>query len=134
MNLEERINRINIEFLERDCKPPSKNKVQQSPEETVREIIRYFIYKDYDGTRIPVISRHALKREIIRLKKCDMIHVNRILNEMDLLGFEYCIEGSTLPSDSLDGTPIYNIVKFAELRGYVTDQESKDLKIKSFRF
>lgn len=134
MNLEERINRINIEFLERDCKPPSKNKVQQPPEEIVREIIRYFIYNDFDGTRSPVISRHALKREIIRLKKCDVLHVNRILDEMDLLEFEYCIEGSTSPSYSSDGTSIYNIVKFAELRGYVTNQESNDLKIKSSRF
>jgi len=124
MNLEERINRINIEFLERDCKSILKNTVQPISKDEVCEIVRYLICQKEDYLLSATYSEYELIYEIIKLKKCDTHYAKRILNKMDLIGLNYCKRDFL--SRSIDGTYTYNIISFAKMHNFANNQEIED--------
>jgi len=115
MNLTDRVERIHLKFLEPDYEDTS--------EDRIREIIRYLICEK-DGYLSTVYSRNKMTFEIIKLIKCDVKNANQILRKMDDLGLGYCTPLG-VPYD-IDGSYLYDILKFGEMRGYVRDDEIED--------
>ena len=79
-------------------------------EQRIREIIRKFVLDGHIG-----LDEKELIFEIIKMIKCDMSSAKSIVQKMKELGMNVCYRWHLR----------YTIRKFADMRGYVTDEEFK---------
>ena len=79
-------------------------------EQRIREIIRKFVLDGHIG-----LDEKELIFEIIKMIKCDMSTAKSIVQKMNELGMKVCHHWRLG----------YTIRKFADMRGYVTDEEFK---------
>jgi len=79
-------------------------------EQRIREIIRKFVLDGHIG-----LDEKELIFEIIKMIKCDMSSAKSIVQKMNELGMKVCHHWHLG----------YAIRKFADMRGYVTDEELK---------
>ncbi|MCV0409385.1 hypothetical protein [Nitrosopumilus sp.] len=126
MSFEDRITRIALKFLDVD-NSSSEGEMQLPSDDTIHNIIHYLICLK-EGYPHPNYSRNELTFEILKLKKCDLSQAKLILMKMDSLGLEICGIPGFQKHSPLDGTRIYEIIRFAEMRGYVNDEEIKDFE------
>jgi len=102
----------------------TQSKLENLDEARIREIFRYLICIKNDGRPVDFLSEDNLKYEIIKLIKCDVKTTSHIINKMEKLGLSVCT--------SLDdywnvlGPRTYEIIRFARMRGYVTEEEIED--------
>ena len=90
----------------------------------IREIIRYLICIKNDGRPVDFLSENNLKCEIITLIKCDVPIATEIIGKMEDLGLSIC-KSFDDPWNVL-GPYTFEIIRFARMRGYVTDSEIQD--------
>lgn len=100
-----------------------KPKLEDVKEDRIRELVRYLICKK-TGLIYSTYSRSELTFEIIKLIKCDVSDIDSVFSIMHRLGLHICID--LCSPFNIDGSTNYNIIKFAQMRGYVTDEEVED--------
>ena len=108
-----------------------KTKLEKVDEARIREIIRYLIFKRDDGFFIETLSENNFIFEIIKLIKCDVKSASEIIAKMNTLGLGIC--RPLCNSWSIDGTNNYDILRFAQMRDYVTEAEIDDFRYRRAR-
>ena len=93
-------------------------------EDRIREIIRYLICKNNDDRPADFLSENDLTYEIIKLIKCDIRPAHAIIKKMEDLGLGICQSFTSYLY--VKGTRTYEIIRFAEMRGYLTKDERED--------
>lgn len=88
-------------------------------EEKIRDIARFLIC-DKQPPLDSIYSANELIYEIIKLTKCDVSTADIILGKMIELGLGVCKDRFQF---NFDGTPVYDFICFASMRGYVSEEE-----------
>jgi len=94
------------------------NALEDVIEEEIKEIVRSIIGKGKSQYKITITEREILYT-IIKNKKLTLIEARKIFNKMLDLGLEICWSKEL----TFDGTTNYDIEKFAEMRGYISEEE-----------
>jgi len=98
-------------------------KPEEIDENEIKELVRDLIFSDgSDG----LYSENNLKFRFIYTTKCDVAHVENLLEKMKLDGLDLCKqEGSFdyFKTITNDYSTTFNLTKFANLRGYITKDE-----------
>ena len=102
MSIESRLDSIDKKF---------KPITEDFSEERIKEIIRKLIFDENFS-----LEENDLLAKIIKLIKCDLKTAKEIFQKMNKLGLEVCRSSYG-----------YSIQQFAEIRGYVSDEEFKKL-------
>lgn len=99
--------------------------------ERTRDFVRYILLDDK-------IEKHAswvqsdLLFNIIKRYKCDVDYANSIFSNMGDLGLDFC--GDTKTVTNMYGLPDtmteYDILQFAEMRGFLSENEIRQVKKK----
>jgi len=97
----------------------------------IRELIRYLICEKNDSRPKAIYSSDELLYEIINLTKCDENIAIKIHLKMYDLGLSICKPEVNFLEN--DGT-YYDIVRFAKMRGYVTEDEIADFYKRQERY
>lgn len=99
--------KLKIEQSNKSVKP-----LEDISEDQVCKITRKIVFDEYIG-----LDKNELIFEIIKMTKCNMGYAELIVQKMKDLGMSVC-------NNSNMG---YAIRRFAEMRGYVTDEEFKKI-------
>lgn len=94
-------------------------KFEDISEDRLREIIRYIAYERDGATLTPLYSENELMCAIIKLIKCDVKHARSIVGTMEKLGLGLCTNEDVLSFNHNR----YDLLRFANMRGYVSDEE-----------
>ena len=97
-----------IDTLEKKIKPETEDLT----EERIKQIVRKFVFDEKFA-----LKEDGILVEIIKLIKCDLKTAKAIFQKMKDLGLEVC---TMMHSE-------FSIEKFAEIRGYVSNEELKKL-------
>ena len=107
-----------------------KNKIFSAqlefPEEKIKEFVLYLMSSYHNNSEIFRMSWNKIKFEIFRSTKSDEHYTLEMIQRMLELGMSVC-DGKSSGYSHLEG-PLYNIEKFAKLRGYIPDTTEKDIK------
>ena len=107
-----------ISDLAKDLRSNQPN-LEDISDNRIGEIVRYLAWEKDDVNRFAIHTHDDLLYEIIKLIKCDLNRAKQIVDRMKELGLEVCVDKDT-PLHPGTG---YNLLRFANMRGYVTDQE-----------
>ncbi|WP_428325768.1 hypothetical protein [Nitrosopumilus sp.] len=100
-------------------------------ESEIKELIRNLVMQEnYKKT----YSENELKFHFIHKTKCNMKHAERLLEKMIIEGLSLCRETEAKPdffkSIAGDYSFTYNLVKFANMRGHITEDELSEILTK----
>lgn len=90
---------------------------EEISEEEIKDTVRYLIF-DTDNSPPEHMLENTILENIIRRNKCDFEYARNVLNTMNKLGFGLC------SVDTHTGQ-LYELLKFASMRGYITKVEHK---------
>jgi len=107
--LESKIGQVGLDLL----KNKEETIVHEDPEKEIKEIVMHLI--NINKKQDCLLTQDEIEYEILKLKKCDEDEAERYSYKMDDFGLEYC----QIKSKENDESEVYDIKKFAELRGYI---------------
>ena len=93
------------------------NPVLVETEEISEKLIREFIRNQILEKKIGESLKNSVLRDIIDFKKCDISYANSMFKKMEGLGFGICY-----------GSSGYDIVQFAKMRDFLTEEELKQYR------
>lgn len=95
------------------------NEIKQgkSIDDIIKEISEFFVLNE-DVEKITSYDKNDLLHDIIKLQKCDLAYARQIFARMEELGFELCKFWNSTAFR-------YNLVKFIEMRGFLSDEKLK---------
>jgi len=144
MRTEKFISEIDNRFLNLYSKMISSGKTSLGPtvkleeitEDDIKEFVRDLILADTDPDSEDLYSEHDLEFNFISRTKCDVKYADNVIEKMKRDGLLLC-EQSHEKHDYLalmthDFIRMYNLAKFAHLRGYVTIDEMRSTMHKRF--
>lgn len=111
--------------------------LEEINEDEIKEFIRDLILSDEDPNSEDIYSEDNLKFDFIRRTKCDVNHANNVIEKMNRDGLVLCEQSEGFNKDhsslfSDDFSTTYNLVKFANLRGYLRIDELASVSNKRF--
>jgi len=113
-------------------------KLEEIDEDEIKEFVRDLILADKDPDSEDFYSEDDLKFHFIRRTKCDINHVNKVIEKMRRDGLLLCEPSSSRLDHSLIKnnyiSTMYNLGKFAHLRGYITIDEIASVSTKRLEF
>ncbi len=92
-------------------------------EEEIKNLVRDLVLKNRSSSENAyVFSENKIRYEIIRKTRCDANHVEAFLKKMLVLDMRLCQQDDTYGDDS-DFSETYNLLRFAHMRNYISDDE-----------
>jgi len=98
---------------------PKQPKIE---EQEIEEFVKDLILSEKNSKSGNVYPDNSIKFEFIKKRKCSAIHAERIIRKMQYLGLNLC--------EDVDNNFIYkyDLKKFANLRGYLSNEEIEKTK------
>ena len=106
--LESKIGQVGLDLL----KNKKETIVHEDPEKEIKEIVMHLI--NINKKQDCLLTQDEIEYEILKLKKCDKYKIECYFDQMNDFGLEY----SLIDSEDDDKAEVFDIKKFAELRGY----------------
>ena len=125
--IEKLIFQINDKLSQFVSKIISSNTVIPNPKneeeimERTKDFVRYLLL-DGEKRTDTLWTKDDLQYNIIKRCKCDFVYANSIFSNMEKLGLNLCEITPDL-DNIFDDKSKYDILKFAEMRGLLSDQE-----------
>lgn len=107
---------------------PSSSNLEFDHDKEVREIVKDLILSRKEANVDFIVSYEILENEFIKKTKCGVLEFQTILDKMEDLGLENFKAKSKSSKDYSDYDCDYDLLKFAKLRGYFSDEEIKSLE------
>ncbi len=107
--LESKIGQVGLDLL----KNKKETIVHEDPEKEIKEIVMHLI--NINKKQDCLLTQDEIEYEILKLKKCDKYKIECYFDQMNDFGLEY----SLIDSEDDDKAEVFDIKKFAEIRGYI---------------
>jgi len=107
--LESKIGQVGLDLL----KNKKETIVHEDPEKEIKEIVMHLI--NINKKQDCLLTQDEIEYEILKFKKCDEYKTERYFDQMNNFGLEY----SLIDSEDDDKAEVFDIKKFAEIRGYI---------------
>jgi len=86
-------------------------------EDEIKKFVRYLLFLNKNSKYDFEYTKDFLKFEFIRKIKCDVAYADKVIQKMQDYGLELCSFGC-------GSSDTYDLLKFADLRSYLTSKES----------
>ena len=100
-------------------------------ENEIKDFVRDLILGDKEFSPEDLYSENYLEFEFIKRTKCNVVRADEIIKKMKTVGLSLCEESDSereyRSTENDEFSAIYNLEKFANLRGYLTNEEFNNI-------